>query len=104
MTKRTTSSARAAVATLAASLLLPAGARADAQEPPETPGPNLAAKAFDVMIVRPVGLAILPIGVAAFIPAALLSAPGGMDPLREAFEHFVSGPVTFAFLRPLGEF
>jgi hypothetical protein len=103
MKKPAKASLRAAVVTLLAACLMPAGARAEAQKDLEPPPPSRVAKAFDVLVVRPFGLLVIPVGIAAFIPTALLSAPGGMDNLREAYDHFVSSPVSFVFQRPLGE-
>jgi len=65
---------------------------------------NPAAAAFDVLIVRPLGLVVVPVGVAAFIPAALLTAPNGKDSLKEALDYFVTSPVNYVFRRPLGDF
>lgn len=35
---------------------------------------------------------------------ALLASPGGMEPIREATELFVTEPYEDAFKRPLGDF
>ncbi len=92
--------------------LLPIGARAQTppdaklqtQEPLEPKGLNPAVGAFDVLVVRPLAAAALPIGVAFFVPAAILSAPGGRDSVGEALEFFVKNPARYVFTRPLGEF
>ncbi|HEY8153577.1 MAG TPA: hypothetical protein VII72_05555 [Myxococcota bacterium] len=103
MKKRTRSGLRAVLATLVACLWMPAGARAQAQIPIEAPRPPIWAMVLDVVILRPLGLAVLPVGVAAFIPAALLTAPGGLDKVQEALELFVTAPANYVFQRPLGE-
>ena len=103
MRKRTRSSVRAVVVTLVAGLLMPPSARAEAQEALEPPSPNPAVVAFDILIVRPLTLVVVPIGVAAFIPAALLTAPNGKDSVQQALELFVTGPAYYVFQRPLGE-
>ena len=124
MRKRVRTSLRAAVVTVLAGFLMPASAQAQVEAQPEAQpeaqveaqaeapapetveprGPNPAAAAFDVLIVRPFGLAALPVGVAAFIPAALLTAPNGMDSIRQALDLFVISPANYVFRRPLGEF
>ena len=116
MRKRTRSSLRAVAATLVAGFLAASGA--EAQPPAEAPtqplaqapellepsAPNPAAAVFDVLVVRPLGLVVLPVGVAAFIPAALLTAPNGKESLLTALDLFVTGPANYVFQRPLGEF
>jgi hypothetical protein len=101
--KRTRPRLHALVATLLACLLLPASVRAAESEPPEVPGPSTTAKVLDALILRPLGLAVIPVGVAAFIPTALLAAPGGLDSVRAAYELFIEGPVNYVFQRPLGD-
>lgn len=125
MTKRTKSSLRAAVVTLVAGCVLPAGAQSQsatrtATEPatppppptptqtqspvsPEEPEPSTTARVLDALILRPLGLLVLPVGVAAFIPAALLTAPDGMDSVQTAFELFVTTPANYVFQRKLGD-
>jgi hypothetical protein len=100
----------AVVAMLA--FLLPIGARAQTppeatlqtQEPIEPKGLNPAVGAFDVLVVRPLAATALPVGVAFFVPAALLAAPGGRDSVGQALEFFVKAPARYVFTRPLGEF
>jgi hypothetical protein len=82
----------------------PAAPQALAPEQVEAEPLNPAAAAFDVLIVRPFGLVVVPVGVAAFIPAALLTAPNGLDSLQSALDYFVIGPVNYVFRRPLGDF
>lgn len=104
----------AAVVVAMVAFLLPTNARAqtppDAKlqnltpEPIEPKGLNPAVGAFDVLVVRPLAAAALPVGVAFFVPAALLSAPGGKDSVGQAFEFFVRAPARYVFTRPLGEF
>jgi hypothetical protein len=108
MKKRMRPCVRAAIAILMIGFPMPVGAQANApaKTPPsvEPASVNPAVAAFDVMIVRPLGLLVLPVGVAAFIPAALLTAPSGMDTLQEALELFVISPAEYVFTRPLGDF
>jgi hypothetical protein len=117
---RTASSARALVATLIAGCLLPSGAsaqapaqgqadpalagQADEPLPSEAPGVSAGAAAFDVLVLRPLGFVVIPVGVAAFIPAAITTAPNGLDSVQTALEFFVTNPTNYVFKRPLGEF
>jgi hypothetical protein len=107
---------RALIVTGAAACLLPAGAfaQAPAQQTPPS-GPELAepiepaptsrgVAAFDVLVLRPLGFAALPVGVALFIPAALTTAPNGVESVQTALEFFVTNPANYVFKRPLGEF
>ena len=73
-------------------------------EPIEPTGLNPAVAAFDVIVVRPLAATALPIGCAFFLPAALFTAPNGLDSVKEAAEFFVIGPARYVFKRPLGEF
>ena len=66
--------------------------------------PNFGSKLFDCMVLRPLGFATVLIGGAFFLPAALLTSPGGMDSVEYAYEIFVTSPVEDTFKRPLGEF
>jgi hypothetical protein len=90
--------------TLLAGLLLAGNAHAQ-DEPPEAPaGVNPAVAGFDVVILRPLGLAALAVGTVAFIPVAVLTAPDGLDSLQAALEIFVTTPAEWVFKRPLGDF
>ena len=103
----------AAMVALLAVLLLASGAPAQSADPPEAQlqqepiepsGLNPAVAAFDVVVVRPLAATALPIGCALFVPAAILTAPNGLDSMKEAAEFFVIGPARYVFTRPLGEF
>ena len=106
---RTRWGARALIATMAACLLLPAGAFAQAANPAETPSPSTMNVILDLLILRPLGLIVLPVGVAAFIPAALMTGPaalvsdGGKENFQSALKLFVTGPASYVFQRPLGD-
>jgi hypothetical protein len=103
---------RAAIATLIAALLLPAGAYAEAPEVAPPAGQNRIAAhvvtglvaAFDVVILRPLGLAVMAVGAAAFVPAAFLASPMGLDGWKTASEIFIVEPTKNVFQRPLGDF
>lgn len=83
-------------------LLLPAPALA--QIDPDVDETNYGAAVFDVVILRPLGLAAAVVGAALFVPAALITAPGGLDPVREAWELLVIVPGKNVFTRSLGDF
>lgn len=103
MWKRTRQGLRAAIVTVVAGLLMPAAARAQTPNPIEAPQPSTTAKVLDALILRPLGFLVLPVGVAAFIPCALLAAPSGMENVRAALELFVTSPASYVFTRPLGD-
>ena len=62
------------------------------------------AKLFDFTVLRPLGFAATLVGGAFFLPAALLTSPGGMESIEDAYEIFVTSQVEYTFKRPLGEF
>jgi hypothetical protein len=51
-----------------------------------------------------VGLVVAAVGTAFFVPAALVSAPGGRDSIETALDLFVLAPGKWVFQRPLGDF
>ncbi len=57
-----------------------------------------------MVILRPLGLVAAAVGAVLFVPAAILTAPGGRDSIEEAWDLFVLVPGKFVFERPLGEF
>lgn len=99
---------RAAIVTLIAALLVPTAALADELEPLQAPRPNPIVTglvgAFDVVILRPLGLVSVAVGAAAFVPAAFLASPMGREGWGGALEHFVVEPGRNVFLRPIGDF
>lgn len=95
---------RTAAALSVAALLLSAQAHAQGAGDDRSAPAHPAAQAFDVVVLRPLGLSAVAVGVAFFVPAAILSAPGGLDSLREAWEVFVQVPAEYVYKRPLGRF
>jgi hypothetical protein len=104
MRERIGPSLRAAVMTLIAGLLLPASAYAQAQEQVSPPPPNPIVAGVDLVILRPLGLLAMATGAVLFVPAALLTAPNGLDGVDAALEFFVIEPAKSVFQRPLGDF
>ena len=127
MRERTRLRTCAAVMSLVAGLSLPAQAfaqggygpkstptprQSQTPEPPKEPAraearpprPNPALMAFDLLIVRPLGLVAAAVGAVLFLPVALITAPMGRDSIQAAKETFISVPSHDVFKRPLGEF
>jgi hypothetical protein len=94
----------AAAGALIAGLLLPSEAWSD----PGSAAPNRFAVGFavgfDAVLLRPIGFVATVVGASLFLPAALVSAPGGRDSIQEAWELFVLVPGKYVFQRPLGDF
>ncbi len=59
---------------------------------------------FDLIILRPFGLATTIVGGVFFLPAALMASPSGAEGVQAAWEHFVAPSVETTFKKPLGEF
>ena len=108
MRERIGPSLRAAAMTLIAALLLPANAHALPREEfePQPRNPIVAGLGigFDVVILRPLGLVAVAVGAAAFVPAALLTAPNGRDGIQSALEILVTERAKSVFQRRLGDF
>lgn len=62
-----------------------------------------ADRAVDAAFVRPAGMIVVLVGAGLFVPAAVITSPGGMDTINEALEFFVLEPSSFVFERPLGD-
>jgi hypothetical protein len=103
---------RAASLILIAALILPATTHAVGPEVAESAGPNRfvsgmttgAVGAFDVLILRPLGLVAMAVGAGAYVPAVFLTSPMGKDGLEAATEIFILEPTKSVFQRPLGDF
>jgi len=108
MKRRPTKSARAAILTLIVLIVLPAQVLAQAKTPIEDDAPpakpSIVSQVFDVVILRPLGFALLAVGSAMFVPAVIVTAPGGRDHIDGALEFFVINPYRETFERPLGDF
>jgi hypothetical protein len=60
-----------------------------------------AAMTFDLILLRPVGLAATIVGTAVFIVSLPFSALGGNE--EAAAENLIKGPFFYTFQRPLGQ-
>ena len=56
----------------------------------------------DLAVLRPLGLAATAAGVAAFLPAAALTALFRPSDVMKPFDVLVKGPFTYTFVDPLG--
>jgi hypothetical protein len=101
-----------AVVAAAGVLSLPAATYAqEAEEPPQPERSSTTREqidagfgiAFDLVLLRPLGLVGLAVGCALYIPAGLLSLPD-RDAFTEATELFVIAPAENVFTRRLGDF
>ena len=100
MQSRLTSCARALAASVLAVLLVAESAQANSGAEPG----RWAAAAFDVVVVRPVSAVATVVGAALFVPAALITSPGGRPAISETWDVFVVTPANEAFKRRLGDF
>ena len=99
-------SAILALAVLLACLLHPAAVWA-AEGTDATWGASvqrIANQSFDVLILRPTGMAALVVGFGLFVPAAIVTSPGGRTSISDAWDFFVVPPADYALMRPLGDF
>ena len=90
---------RAAILGLSLALMLavPASARA------ETDVAFYASATFDVLILRPLGVAASVVGAGLFVPAAIVTAPNGLDSIQETWRLFVVTPAEHVYTRPIGD-
>jgi hypothetical protein len=56
----------------------------------------------DLFIMRPLGLAMLGVSCALFVPAAALTLAVRWSEIRTPYEHMVAKPARFVFVDPLG--
>jgi len=92
------------LATLIALLASPALAQTQTGSDTIPPPPDYGAQVFDAIILRPLGFTAAAVGAVLFVPAAILTSPGGMDTIEEAMEMLVIVPGEWVFTRPLGDF
>ena len=59
---------------------------------------------FDAAVLRPLYAMATVVGAAAFVPAAVMTSPGGRTTVSEVWDTFVMASVEDVFRRPLGEF
>ncbi len=89
--------------TVASLVLLPVGvALAQGQQLLDDTQPEAGAMIADVVLIRPLGIASMILGAAAFIVSIPFTASGGN--VDEAWDTLVTKPAKFTFKRPLGQF
>ena len=94
--------ARELLVTIAvAALLLPAPAAAQGWQQTSA---RIGAVTFDILVLRPVAAASMLIGLGAMVPATVLTAPGGLVAIEEAWDVFVANSAKDLATRPLGDF
>jgi len=59
---------------------------------------------YDAVVLRPLQTVAVVFGAALFVPAAIVSSPGGRPAVYDAWDIFVAEPADTAFKRPLGSF
>ena len=64
--------------------------------------PPLGDKIYDATVLRPLRTVGLVVGTTLFIPAAIITAPGGRAQVEEAWDSFVVVTYEDAYDRPLG--
>ena len=62
-----------------------------------------AMEIYDFFVLRPIDFAAAAVGVAFFVPAAVLASASGVYGIADAWEFFVVAPMKYTFTRPLGE-
>ncbi len=89
--------------TVASLVLLPLGAAlAQGQQLLDDTQPEAGAMIADVVLVRPLGIASMILGTAAFIVSIPFTTTG--NNVAEAWDTLVKKPAKFTFQRPLGQF
>jgi len=87
---------------IAALICIPLANSALAEEYFKTQEPGGGAMIFDMVVVRPVGLAATAIGSVFWLISLPFSASG--DNVDVATQKLIKEPAAFTFKRPLGEF
>jgi hypothetical protein len=102
LSKLKADSQRACAAFIATLVLLVFAAPARAEEPDSPSWRSVSLQTYDVLLMRPLGLASLIAGAGFFALGAPLVAPFG--DLGAIQELYVEEPFEFTFRRPLGDF
>ena len=87
---------------IAALICIPFASSALAEEYLKTKEPGGGAMIYDMVVVRPIGLAATAIGAVFWLVSSPFSASG--DNFDTATEKLVKEPAVYTFKRPLGEF
>jgi hypothetical protein len=92
----------ATILLIAAFLIIPLGGSVQAEPTKYPPEPSSAIMVADFFVARPIGLASLILGTAAFIVSSPFSALG--DNIDQAYNLMIVDPAVYTFKRPLGGF
>jgi len=93
---------RAATASLIAAFAL--ASVAQAEDDWRATASRAGVGTLDVLVIRPAQAAATAVGFALFVPAALVTYPGGRSSIMEAWDVFVATPARATFQRPIGDF
>lgn len=110
MVKRTRATSRFLASIAIASFLLPGVGFAQEEDALEDEVAEQGSSAsageaiYDVAVLRPFDFLGFVVSTAAFVPAAVMTAPGGRSSIEEAFDILVVEPYEVVFQRPLGDF
>ncbi len=73
----------------------------DAYDKPIKPGPNPMNVATDILILRPVGLVMIPVTAIIYVIGYPFAAASGTQ--EETYQSLVGDTIDYTFERPLGE-
>lgn len=76
----------------------PVLAKTSIEEVESEPAPAM----IDVMLIRPLGLVMLGVSSALFVPAAGITAITRPDQMDLAYDAFIRKPARFVFVDPIG--
>jgi hypothetical protein len=91
-----------AAALAAAALLVGTAVPAHAGSKLDNIDRNSVPPVFDLVVMRPIGLATTVAGAAIFLPVGLVTALFHRDSVKPVFNHLVRGPYEFTFQDPIG--
>ena len=83
-------------------VVLMIGALSPAAQAMDADDSSAEAITADLLLLRPAGVMGCLFGAVLFIPAAILSSPGGWDNVMDAYELLIREPFDTTFRRPLG--
>ncbi len=64
---------------------------------------EVTSSVLDLVLVRPLATARVIVGGLLFVPAVVISAPGGREGFDSAYDTLIAEPTEFAFQRKIGE-
>ena len=88
----------ATLAVFASLIATPAFAKTSIEEVESAPAPAMV----DVMLMRPLGMVMLGVSAALFVPAAGITAITRPDQMDLAYDAMIRKPARFVFVDPIG--